>query len=98
MNQPVVPAIGNAVEIRAVMEVLTRGAGTSRIEALVVELGGTLLAQSGLAGGVTHGRDMILKSLVTRQAAETVWPYGCGPRWPQGISSKNGRPISLKPQ
>ena len=70
MNQPVVPAIGNAVEIRAVMEVLTRGAGTSRIEALVVELGGTLLAQSGLAGGVTHGRDMILKSLVTRQAAE----------------------------
>ena len=51
MDQPLAPALGNALEVAVVMEVLTgeQGAGQDRLVDLPVRLGAALLALAGVA-------------------------------------------------
>ncbi len=70
MNEPVVPALGNALEVAMVMEVLTRGEGRSRIEHLVAELGAVLLARAGLVADVDAGLAAVGNAVTSGQAAD----------------------------
>lgn len=69
MNQPLAPALGNALEVAEVMGVLT---GTARGPLLEIcaTLGGVLLADAGLAEDVQAGADAIAGAIATGQAAD----------------------------
>ncbi|MEM6372803.1 MAG: thymidine phosphorylase, partial [Pseudomonadota bacterium] len=69
MNQPVAPALGNALEVAAAMKVLT-GASRGKLLEMCVSLGGVLLADAGLVGDVQAGADAIAKAVSDGSAAE----------------------------
>lgn len=69
MNQPVVPAAGNALEVIEVMKALT-GTATRRLTELTCALGGAVLALGGLADDTAAGEAAIAKALSTGAAAE----------------------------
>ncbi|MEL7092413.1 MAG: thymidine phosphorylase [Pseudomonadota bacterium] len=69
MNQPVAPAIGNAVEVAAVMQVLTGKARGPLVEVAAV-LGGILLQNGGLVDDVQTGADAIVRAIAEGYAAE----------------------------
>ncbi|UWQ90168.1 thymidine phosphorylase [Rhodobacteraceae bacterium M382] len=69
MNQPLAPALGNALEVDAVMEALTGTAGGPLIEA-TVSLGGQVLFDGGLADSVDAGEAQIRTVLAQGRAAE----------------------------
>jgi thymidine phosphorylase len=69
MNQPLAPALGNALEVAEVMQVLT-GQVTGPLVEISAALGGVLLADSGLAKDVQAGADAIVAALRDGRAAE----------------------------
>ncbi len=69
MSQPLVPSLGNALEIDEVMRVLT-GQSKGAIVAVCAALGGVLLANAGLAGDVQTGADAIVRAIRSGHAAE----------------------------
>lgn len=69
MTQPLVPALGNALEVQEVMRVLC-GQATGDVFDLSVALGGALLMQAGLAPDVSKGEDMLRSALTSGAAAE----------------------------
>lgn len=69
MSQPLVPSLGNALEVAEVMRVLT-GGGRGPIVDVAAALGGVLLANSGLAADVQEGADAIAKCIRNGAAAE----------------------------
>lgn len=69
MNQPLVPSLGNALEVAEVAQVLTGGAG-GRLADLCAALGGMLLAGGGLATDVQDGANMIARVIRDGRAAE----------------------------
>ena len=69
MNQPVAPAIGNAVEVAAVMQVLTGTVRGPLVEVAAV-LGGILLQNGGLVDDVQAGADAIVRAIAEGHAAE----------------------------
>ena len=69
MSQPLVPALGNALEVAEVMRVLT-GKGKGPIVDVAAALGGVLLANGGLAADVQDGADAIVKVIRNGAAAE----------------------------
>ena len=69
MSQPLVPSLGNALEVAEVMRVLT-GAGRGPIVDLSAALGGVLLADAGLAKDVQAGANMIAEAVQSGRAAE----------------------------
>ena len=69
MSQPLAPALGNAVEIDAVMQVLT-GQAQGPLAELTAELGGQLLADAGLAGDAAEGTAKIAAVIADGRAAE----------------------------
>ncbi|MEM6760974.1 MAG: thymidine phosphorylase [Pseudomonadota bacterium] len=69
MNQPVAPAIGNAVEVAAVMQVLTGKVRGPLVEVAAV-LGGILLQNGGLVDDVQAGADAIVRAIADGHAAE----------------------------
>jgi len=69
MNQPLAPALGNAVEVAEVMQVLTGQANGPLIE-LTAALGGVVLTDAGLADDVQAGADMVVATLRDGRAAE----------------------------
>lgn len=69
MSQPLVPSLGNALEVAEVMRVLT-GAQTGAIVDLCGALGGDLLARAGLAGDAGAGAAMVLEAVHSGAAAE----------------------------
>jgi len=69
MSQPLAPALGNAVEIDAVMQVLT-GRAKGPLAELTAELGGQLLADAGLAADVAEGTAKIAAVIADGRAAE----------------------------
>jgi thymidine phosphorylase len=71
MSQPLVPSLGNALEVAEVMRVLT-GAGTGPIVDIAAALGGVLLADAGLAADVQAGADAIVGAIRKGQAAERL--------------------------
>jgi thymidine phosphorylase len=69
MSQPLVPSLGNALEVAEVMRVLT-GTGRGPIVDVAAALGGVLLANSGLMADVQDGADAIAKAIRNGAAAE----------------------------
>ena len=68
MSQPVVPALGNALEVAEVMRVLT-GSGRGPIVDICAALGGVLLANGGLAKDVQAGAEAIVEVVRSGAAA-----------------------------
>ncbi len=69
MNQPLAPALGNALEVAEVMKVLT-GEATGPLVQLSAALGGVLLADAGLVASVQTGADQIVAALRSGRAAD----------------------------
>ncbi|MGR3542599.1 MAG: thymidine phosphorylase [Hasllibacter sp.] len=69
MDEPLAPAMGNAVEVMAAMEALTEDAGCDLSE-LACELGGAVLALGGLVADAEDGADRIAGALADGRAAE----------------------------
>jgi len=69
MNQPLVPALGNALEVAEVMRVLTGGGG-GRMAELTAALGGCVLVDAGLFGDVQTGAEAVASAIVDGRAAE----------------------------
>lgn len=69
MNQPLVPSLGNALEVAEVMRVL-RGDAQGPIIDVAAALGGVLLANGGLAQDVQAGADAIVNAIRSGAAAE----------------------------
>ncbi|WP_417839484.1 thymidine phosphorylase [Tritonibacter scottomollicae] len=69
MNQPLVPALGNALEVAEVMRALTGQAGGPILD-ITVALGGGLLVQAGLAESIADGEAQIAAVLADGRAAD----------------------------
>ncbi|NOE26537.1 thymidine phosphorylase [Ruegeria sp. HKCCD6157] len=69
MNQPLAPALGNALEIAEVMKVLTTS-NASPLADISAELGGVLLTDAGMCGTVEEGREKIFEIIRDGCAAE----------------------------
>ena len=69
MNQPLVPSLGNALEVDEVMRVLTNAASSDLIE-LSASLGGALLADGGLAATAAEGETRLRAAIASGAAAE----------------------------
>ncbi|MFD2740901.1 thymidine phosphorylase [Sulfitobacter aestuarii] len=69
MNAPLVPALGNALEVHEVMQVLCGGTGGALAE-ITAELGGVLLAHGGLAADAGQGAAAIRGAIRSGAAAE----------------------------
>ncbi|MCX7644620.1 MAG: thymidine phosphorylase [Rhodobacteraceae bacterium] len=70
MDEPLIAAAGNALEVIEVMETLTGTAVTTRLWDLTVALGGEALALGGLAADAEDGAGRIARALESGQAAE----------------------------
>jgi thymidine phosphorylase len=90
MDAPLVPALGNALEVAEIMQLLT-GTKRGRLFDLCCALGGGLLARSGLALDKADGEKKLQHAITTGVAAERfgemVYAQG-GPRdfvaqWPR---------------
>ncbi len=95
MDEPLIAAAGNALEVIEVMETLTGTAVTTRLWDLTVALGGEALALGGIAADAKDGEGRIARALESGQAAdifgEMVAALG-GPmdfveRWPDRLPS-----------
>lgn len=69
MSQPLAPALGNALEVDAAMQVLI-GAVRGRLFDITCALGGTLLASGGLAEDVAAGEATLAEAITSGRAAE----------------------------
>ena len=69
MNQPLAPALGNALEVAEVMKALT-GTAEGPLGEITAVLGGILLADAGLAANEQDGADRIAAVLSGGQAAD----------------------------
>lgn len=69
MDQPLAPALGNALEVHEAMRVLT-GETEGSLMQLSAALGGVLLAMAGLAEDVQVGADRIVTTLRDGRAAD----------------------------
>jgi thymidine phosphorylase len=69
MNQPLAPALGNALEIAEVMRVMTLSPKGLLVD-ICAALGGVLLANAKLADDVQTGAEMIVNALRDGRAAE----------------------------
>lgn len=69
MSQPLVPSLGNALEVAEVMQVLT-GSKAGPIAELCAALGGLLLAKAGLAADTQAGEKAIETAISGGAAAE----------------------------
>jgi thymidine phosphorylase len=70
MDEPLIAAAGNALEVIEVMETLTGTAVTTRLWDLTVALGGEALALGGIAADADDGAGRIAQALESGQAAE----------------------------
>ncbi|MCY4287665.1 MAG: thymidine phosphorylase [Aestuariivita sp.] len=70
MNQPLTPAVGNAVEVKEVIEVLTGTHQNQDLIKVVTALGGEVMANSGLSSGTQDGEARILAAIQDGRAAE----------------------------
>lgn len=69
MNQPLVPSLGNALEVAEVMRVLT-GTATGPLVEICAALGGTLLALAGVSKDDTDGARRIRAAISDGRAAD----------------------------
>lgn len=71
MNQPVAPALGNALEVGEAMRVVT-GATSGPLARLTTTLGGLALFNAGLCADTDQGEAMIARTLSNGAAAEKL--------------------------
>lgn len=69
MNQPLAPALGNALEVAEVMKVMTTSPKGPLVD-ICAALGGVLLANGGLATDVQTGAEAIVAAIRDGRAAE----------------------------
>ncbi|GAA6158579.1 thymidine phosphorylase [Ruegeria sp. HU-ET01832] len=69
MNQPLAPALGNALEICEVMKAMTNGRNTPLAE-ISAELGGVLLVDAGMCATLDEGREKLAEIIRSGRAAE----------------------------
>ena len=69
MGQPLVPSLGNALEVAEVMRALT-GNGSGALVQLSAALGGVVLCDAGLVADVQEGADRIAAALSDGRVAE----------------------------
>ena len=69
MNQPVAPALGNALEVAETMKVLT-GQTKGKLVEMCASLGGVLLADAGVVEDVQAGADAVIGAIADGRAAE----------------------------
>ncbi|WP_170752294.1 thymidine phosphorylase [Ruegeria lacuscaerulensis] len=69
MNQPLAPALGNALEICEVMKAMTGGRNTPLAE-ISAELGGVLLVDAGMCATLDEGREKLAEIIRSGRAAE----------------------------
>ncbi|WP_170788961.1 thymidine phosphorylase [Ruegeria lacuscaerulensis] len=69
MNQPLAPALGNALEICEVMKAMTNGRNTPLAE-ISAELGGVLLVDAEMCATVDEGREKLAEIIRSGRAAE----------------------------
>ena len=69
MSQPLVPSLGNALEVAEVMRALT-GDGSGALVQLSAALGGVVLSDAGLVADVQEGADRIAAALSDGRVAE----------------------------
>ncbi len=69
MDQPLAPALGNALEVAEVMRVLT-GQAEGPLLHLTAALGGVVLADAGLVDDVQDGADRVVAAVRDGRAAE----------------------------
>lgn len=70
MNQPLVPSLGNALEVAEIMKVLTGEVTAGPLVSLSAALGGVVLTDAGLVDDVQDGADKILAALRDGRVAE----------------------------
>ena len=70
MDQPLANAAGNAVEVRHAIDHLTGAKRGARVHAVLLSLGGTLLALGGLAADAADGARRIEDAVASGGAAE----------------------------
>ena len=95
MDEPLIAAAGNALEVIEVMETLTGTAVTTRLWDLTVALGGEALALGGIAADAADGAARITQALESGQAAEVFGemvaalggPVDFVERWPDRLPS-----------
>ncbi|MVO17508.1 thymidine phosphorylase [Parasedimentitalea huanghaiensis] len=69
MNQPLVPSLGNALEVAEVMKILTSDHRGPLVD-ISAALGGVLLANAGLAADEQEGAKRIVDAVTSSRAAE----------------------------
>ncbi len=69
MNQPLAPALGNALEVAEVMKALTSGQSSPLTE-ISAELGGVLMADAGMCATVDEGRARVAEVISNGRTAE----------------------------
>ena len=95
MDEPLIAAAGNALEVIEVMETLTGTAVTTKLWDLTVALGGEALALGGIAADAEDGAGRIAEALESGQAAEAFGemvaalggPIDFVERWPDRLPS-----------
>ena len=70
MNQPLAPAMGNAVEIAAVIDTLREGDADTRLARVCAALGGALLALDGQVENAEAGRERVADAIGDGSAFE----------------------------
>jgi thymidine phosphorylase len=70
MSAPLVPSLGNALEVAEVMRALTSPA-PSRLKEITAALGGQLLADAGMAASLAEGEARLTAALTSGEAAES---------------------------
>lgn len=69
MDEPVAPAVGNAVEVAEAVAFLTGAARDERLSAVTVALGGAALALSGMVDDAAAGEAAVAKAFASGDAA-----------------------------
>lgn len=84
MNQPLVPSLGNALEVAEAMRVLT-GAAAGPLAEISAVLGGVVLAGAGLQPDVEAGAEAIGRAIASGAAAEAFGRMIAGQGGPIGF-------------
>ncbi|MEO0939136.1 MAG: thymidine phosphorylase [Pseudomonadota bacterium] len=91
MSQPLVPSMGNALEVAEVMRVLRADDARGPLIELCAALGGVLLVGAGLAEDVQTGADKIAAAVRTGTAAERFGRMIAAQGGPLGFVEAPGR-------
>ena len=97
MNQPLVPSLGNALEVAEVMQVLTGENQGAPLVQLTAALGGVVLAEAGLVPDVQDGANRLVAALQDGRVAERFGrmiaavggPLGFVENWPRFLPEPN---------